>query len=303
MKPVHLIGILFMAITWGLSFIYAEILLEYWPDEIIVFMRVAIASLFLLPILLMRKGKSKIPHDYQTWLVVIFLGFINSALPYSLITLGQDLGLEAGLSSILNSTVPIFTAIIGFMFIKSEKLNRYEIGSVLLGMFGVIIIFLPGLIVRGADVINLGILLSLVASISYAVSTFVVKNYAKKMDSIVLVFWSIFFSAIYLLIYSFIFNGWFTTDFSDNLLNNLIIISVFGIFSTSLAYIVLYKLIEVMKHVTNVVYAVMIAPLVTILVSTFLGRNTLDVYSYIGMVFILLGLLIFNAKLFKKRAN
>ncbi len=94
--------------------------------------RVGIATLFLLPLLLWRQlGATLI----QSWRPTFLVGLFNSAIPFVCIAYALQ-SLSTGLSSIINATVPLFGALIAWLWLK-DKLNRSQILGLLIGFTGV----------------------------------------------------------------------------------------------------------------------------------------------------------------------
>ena len=80
-------------------------------------------------------------------LVLMILGLTNVAIPFGLITWGEQ-SIDSAVASILNATVPLFTFLIANIFLIDERLKPEKILSLLIGFGGVIILlvkdFQPG---------------------------------------------------------------------------------------------------------------------------------------------------------------
>ena len=81
-------------------------------------LRVAVAALFLLPLLLLR-GQGGILR--QHWKLIFAIGIVNSAIPFALFSFAL-LSITTGLTSILNATVPLFGALIAWVWLKDLSL-------------------------------------------------------------------------------------------------------------------------------------------------------------------------------------
>jgi drug/metabolite transporter (DMT)-like permease len=94
--------------------------------------RVAIATVFLLPIMLARgHGKELRQH----WKLTLTVGVLNSALPFASIAFAL-LTISTGLSSILNATVPLFGAAVAWLWLK-DRLQGSRVVGLLIGFLGV----------------------------------------------------------------------------------------------------------------------------------------------------------------------
>jgi len=102
-----LLGLL--SILWGGSFFFNGVILQELPPFTLVFLRVTLASIVLLPLLLTyRIG---FPKGSRGWLPFFAIGLFNNVLPFSLIVIGQTY-IPGGLASILNATTPLFTILV-----------------------------------------------------------------------------------------------------------------------------------------------------------------------------------------------
>lgn len=94
--------------------------------------RVAIAALFLLPLLLWR-GLG--PQLSRHWKKTFFVGLLNSGIPFACISYAL-LSISTGLSSVLNATVPLFGALVAWYWLK-DRPNGLRILGLVIGFLGV----------------------------------------------------------------------------------------------------------------------------------------------------------------------
>ena len=134
MKPARgwVAEFLLLAAIWGASFLFMRIAaLEVGALGAAV-LRVAIASLFLLP-LTVQQGHW--PLLRQHWRPVLLVGAFNSGLPFALYAFAV-LHITTGLSSILNATVPLFGALVAWAWL-GERPNLLRAFGLALGFSGV----------------------------------------------------------------------------------------------------------------------------------------------------------------------
>ncbi|MEM7193177.1 MAG: EamA family transporter, partial [Pseudomonadota bacterium] len=81
------------------------------------------------PVLLMTRDNRRLLWEHKSSLLL--LGIVNSSLPFSLYGWAA-LSLDAGFTSLLNASTPIFTAIIGFLWLRLP-LGRWQIVGLLIG--------------------------------------------------------------------------------------------------------------------------------------------------------------------------
>jgi drug/metabolite transporter (DMT)-like permease len=124
-----------LAAIWGASFLFTRIaVVEFGPVPTAA-LRVAIAALFLVPILLWR-GLG--PQLRQHWKAVFFVGVLNSGIPFACFSFAL-LSITTGLSSILNATVPLFGAVVAWIWLK-DRLSATRVLGLAIGFAGVVML-------------------------------------------------------------------------------------------------------------------------------------------------------------------
>ena len=163
-----LLGLL--SVLWGGSFFFNGVVLRELPPLTVVFLRVTLAALMLLPLL--RLYKVRFPDSLSGWAPFIAIGLLNNVLPFSLVVMGQTY-IPSGLASILNATTPLFTVVV-MAVAGEEKLHVRRIAGVVAGLIGVII--LQGGAFGWESGQGLGILLCLAAAFSYGLSALLARR-------------------------------------------------------------------------------------------------------------------------------
>ncbi len=121
-----------LAASWGASFLFMrQATLEFGPLPTAA-VRVAVASLFLLPLMLAR-GQG--PALKRHWRPVLLCGMLNSGVPFALFSFAL-LHIPTGLSSILNATVPLFGALVAWLWLGERPGASRSLG-LLIGFAGV----------------------------------------------------------------------------------------------------------------------------------------------------------------------
>jgi drug/metabolite transporter (DMT)-like permease len=102
-----------LAALWGASFLIMRIGAADFGAAPLVFLRVAGASLLLLPLLAWRR---ELPALRRHWRPIAVVGIVNTTLPF-LFFMVAALVLNAGLSSIFNATSPLWGALIAWLWL------------------------------------------------------------------------------------------------------------------------------------------------------------------------------------------
>lgn len=155
--------LMLLGLIWGGSFFFARVAVAYVPPFTLVFLRLSLAALALH---IWLRGR----HDLYAllasrWKEFLLLGFLNNALPHSLIFMGQT-EIGAGLAAILNATTPIWTVIIANQLTHDEKLSTQKVLGCLLGLAGTMVLIGPSALAL-TSIPLWAVLLPVSAAISY----------------------------------------------------------------------------------------------------------------------------------------
>lgn len=113
-----------LAAIWGSSFLFMRMgTVEFGPLPTAA-VRVAIAALFLLPLVWLR---GLLPVLGQNWKRVFVIGLLNSGIPFACFSFAL-LSITTGLSAILNATVPMFGALIAWLWLKDRPTPSRMLG-------------------------------------------------------------------------------------------------------------------------------------------------------------------------------
>ncbi len=163
---------LVLAAIWGSSFLFIKIGLDEGIHPMtLVSLRTAFASAMLGAVLLARGGR--LPLRWDIWKRMAFLGTTNIVVPFVLIAWGQQY-IPSGMTSILNSTVPLFTIVLAAIALTDEHITVARLAGLGIGMGGVVLLALPSLDAAQTDDDALravvGMLAVVLAAIFYAVA-------------------------------------------------------------------------------------------------------------------------------------
>ncbi len=225
-------SLILLAALWGGSFLFmrvaAPVLGPVWLIEI----RVLLAGLVLLPLVLQRGHLAVLRHN---WRKLLWMGFLSAALPFTLLAY-TSLELTAGMTSILNATVPIFAAVIAFA-VYAERLHRQQVLGIGLGFLGVVV--LVGLPVDGGLPDPGSVLAGLAAAMSYVFGANFAKRHLTHVPAIVFVTGSQLGAALVLVP---LLPWWMPAGVPD--LTVVLSVLALALLSTSLAFLIYFQLLR-----------------------------------------------------------
>ena len=127
-----LVDLFLLGALWGASFLFMRIGAAECGAVQTAAVRVAIATLFLLPIALWRgQGPALVKH----WKATFGIGVFNSGLPFALFCFAL-LTITGGLAAVLNATAPMFGALVAWAWF-SERPRGSQVVGLLIGFAGV----------------------------------------------------------------------------------------------------------------------------------------------------------------------
>lgn len=127
-----------LSLIWGSSFLWIKIALVEIGPFLLVALRMLLGIVGLLAVAAVTRPIW--PRDRRVWLSLTFLGIINNALPYVLISWGEQY-IDSAVAAILNSTTPLFTMVIAHFLLSDDRMTRSRSLSLLMGFSGILILF------------------------------------------------------------------------------------------------------------------------------------------------------------------
>jgi len=235
-KP-WLVDFVLLAAIWGASFMFMRTGARELGAFATAGVRVGIGALFLLPILLLRGHGAGLR---QHWKLTFAVGILNSAIPFACFSYAL-LSISTGLSSILNATVPLFGAVIAWLWLNDRPTGSRMVGLAV-GFAGVALLawdkasFQPD---ASGNASGWAVLACLLATLCYGIAASFTKRYLSGVPSLVSATGSQLGAAIGLLPLAW----WFWPDHAVSLDAWLAVVAL-GVLCTGVAYILYFRLIE-----------------------------------------------------------
>ncbi len=236
-KQAWLVDFVLLAAIWGASFMFMRTAAQEMGPLAAAGLRVTVAALFLLPILLFKGlGGALRKH----WKITLSVGVLNSALPFVCFTYAL-LSITTGLSAILNATVPLFGAVIAWLWLKDRPSGSRMLGLAV-GFIGVTMLawdkasFKPD-----ANGLSTGwaVLACLLACLCYGTAASVAKRHMAGLPSLVSATGSQIGASIALIPLTVLY--WPSHAPSLQAWGAVVVL---GVVCTGLAYILYFRLIE-----------------------------------------------------------
>ena len=162
-----------LAAIWGASFLLMKLGAAEFGPFVTAFLRVFLASLFLLPLLLWQRQMSALRARLGP---ILLVGMLNSGLPFALYGFAV-LHITTGLSAILNATVPLWGALVAWAWL-GDRPNGSRMLGLVIGFVGVAALAWDKASFSGVDPMSgLAVLACLMATLLYGISASFTKKY------------------------------------------------------------------------------------------------------------------------------
>ena len=119
MAPRHVALAVLVAALWGFNFVVIKVGLEDVPPLLLSSLRYALAA---LPLLILR-GRPGVP-----WRWVIAVGVIIGVVKFSLLFIGMDVGMPAGLASLVLQAQALFTVVLAAAVLRERPAASQWLG-------------------------------------------------------------------------------------------------------------------------------------------------------------------------------
>ena len=291
MKPRDF-GVLFLlGSIWGASYLFIKVAVQVFPPLTLVTLRVVMAALTSL--LILRLRGIALPRSRAMWGTFLVMGLFNGAVPYSLITWGEQ-RIDSGLTAILIATSPIFTAIIAHFALHDERMTLTKIVGILLGFAGVAVLIGPDAF-AGAGQNLAGDLAVVLASASYGATIVYARKHLRGVAPMAASAGQmVMASAAILPIALIVDRPWqLTLPETGTVVTAVASLVMLAVVGTSLAYLLYYWLIREVGA-TNASLVTYISPFTSIVWGTLLLGERLKLADFVGFGLILTGLAVIN---------
>ena len=228
----------FLSVVWGSSFILMKRGLDSFSSDEVAALRISIAFLFLLPLIFKHY---KI--DFKKYGIgLILMGVCGNLIPAFLFTKAET-QISSSLTGMLNALTPLFTVILGFIWLKI-KVQKVQIIGIIIGLAGAVCLMYFDDNNQKSKNIYYGLLV-VIATFSYALSVNGIRKYLGDLNSVTATLWAFMITGPIAIIYLFGCSD-FTHHFSHNAkaLQSLFYVSILAIFGTGLSVIFFNILIK-----------------------------------------------------------
>ncbi|HNQ66994.1 MAG TPA: DMT family transporter [Bacteroidales bacterium] len=271
-------------ILWGTSFVWGKIALEYYNAITVIFFRLVISVIFLVPVLLIAR-KFVLPrrkHLHLFLLLALFEPFLYF--------LGETNGLayvEPSMASVIISVIPLFTPIVAFYFLR-EKISVLNLIGIVISITGIVVLVFGKDMSLEVSVNGLLLLfLAIVAANGYSV---MIKKIPDEYSVLTVIFWQNVIGMLYFLPIALIYSTGeiLTIGFVSR---GFWAIVELGILASTVAFLFYMYGLKFMP-ITKVNVFTNVIPIFTIIISYLFLDEQIGIKKIIGIIIVISGVVL-----------
>ena len=278
-----------LALIWGGSFLAIKVTVQDMsPTALLLFRSASGCAALVLIVLALRK-----PLFGPGWrgrlIGFAIMAITNAVIPWVSIGWGEE-RISSGLASILNSTTTLWTAVLIYWVVPTERPSLINYVGVLIGFAGVVVLVYPELAAHGISGDVLGALAVVLASLSYSVNALYQR---RKMRDL-----SVYEVSLGQIALGVLFAIPLAAPSLPHIhfrLASIVAVVALGALGTGVAYLLYYYVMNTLGAVraAGVTYVV---PITAVFWGALLLHETVSLTIIAGMLVILAGILLVNLR-------
>lgn len=288
--------LLFLSVLWGGSFFFIDVAVDSVAPFTLVLLRVLLGAATLL--LVLQATGQGLPFERRTLGPFFLLALLNNVIPFSLFAWGQQ-HIASGLASILNATTPLWAVLVAHLFTADERATPLKILGVVVGFSGVALMIGGDVLTGLADADLVAQLACLAATLCYALAGVHARRFRRMgVAPIAVSAGQLSASVLVMLPLVLLFEPPWQAAAPTGAA--WAAIAGLGLFSTALAYILYFRLID-SAGATNAILVTFLIPATAILLGALFLGEALALRHFLGMGLIGVGLAAIDGRVFARR--
>ena len=284
-----------LALIWGVSFLLIKLAVQDMSPQALLLLRSASGCAALAVIVFVIRRRLLSP-GWRVWLFSFaFMAVTNAVIPWISIAWGEE-RISSGLASILNSTTTLWTAVLIYWVVPSERPSFVNYVGVVIGFAGVVILVFPDIAQQGLTGDFLGAMAVVVASLSYSVNALYQRRKMRDVSVFDISLGQLMFSTVFAIPLA-------ATSLAGMHVRPLSLAAVImlGAVGTGVAYLLYYYVMNSLGAV-RAAGVTFLVPVTAVFWGVVLLHETLSVTIVAGMIVILAGILLTNLRRKRPRA-
>jgi len=270
-------AILFLSLglIWGIPYLLIKVSVEYLSPEVIIFLRVFLAAIILMPVVIKRSYLRQLKGH---WKWVFVFAIVEIAFPFGALTFAE-IKLSSSMTGLLIAAVPIISAIFAWRLGIDDRITGNRVLGLAIGIVGVA--SLVGLDVTGSELLSVALLG--ITVVGYALGPIIVSQKLSQAPALAVIAMAMVINSV---IYAPL--AFFSRPTESVPVNVWLAVAVLGAVCTALAFLLFFSLVaEVGPARTTVI--TYINPAVAVILGVLVLSEPITLGLIIGFPLILLG--------------
>ena len=270
-------AILFLSLglIWGIPYLLIKVSVEYLSPEVIIFLRVFLAAMILMPVVIKRSYLRQLKGH---WKWVFVFAIVEIAFPFGALTFAE-IKLSSSMTGLLIAAVPIISAIFAWRLGIDDRITGNRVLGLAIGIVGVA--SLVGLDVTGSELLSVALLG--ITVVGYALGPIIVSQKLSQVPALAAIAMAMVINSV---IYAPL--AFFSRPTESVPVNVWLAVAVLGAVCTALAFLLFFSLVaEVGPARTTVI--TYINPAVAVILGVLVLSEPITLGLIIGFPLILLG--------------
>ncbi len=285
-----------LGLIWGSSFLLIKIGVGVFTPLQLVALRVSLAAIAML--ITLRLTGQHFPADRRSRLGLIVVGLVNTAIPFFLITWGEQ-SIPSGLATVLNATTPLFSLAIAHFALTDERITPLKVLGLVSGFGGIVVLASRSLGEEGLGGSLTGQLAVLAASACYATATVYVRRYLRHLKPMVVASGALLTATCIMVPASLLVDG--LPAPAGLTAGPVVAILILGLLNTYIAYLIYYWLLDRWGATRTTLVTYLMPPVGLALGAIFLSE-VVDARLILGAALIVAGVALVNLRFERKQA-
>lgn len=270
-------AILFLSLglIWGIPYLLIKVSVEYLSPEVIIFLRVFLAAMILMPVVIKRSYLRQLKGH---WKWVFVFAIVEIAFPFGALTFAE-INLSSSMTGLLIAAVPIVSAIFAWRLGIDDRITGNRVLGLAIGIVGVA--SLVGLDVTGSELLSVALLG--ITVVGYALGPIIVSQKLSQAPALAAIAMAMVINSV---IYAPL--AFFSRPTESVPVNVWLAVAVLGAVCTALAFLLFFSLVaEVGPARTTVI--TYINPAVAVILGVLVLSEPITLGLLVGFPLILLG--------------
>lgn len=287
---------LILCCIWGSTWLFIKLGLADLPPLTFAGVRFVIACIILFSIIRLRR--IQLPQARTDWILLAITGILSFGFNYGLVFWGEQY-ISSGLAALLQATLPAFGLVFAHFYLPGERLSWARIGGVVLGVFGVGVVFSNQLAIAGSRALA-GCVALILSAMFAAYSNVLVKKYGRHLDPALLAAGQMFFGLLLLFAVGIPLEGNpLRFHWTRVALISLVYLAVVG---SVIAFLLYYWLVLNMD-VTKSMLIALVTPVVAVLLGMIVLNEQIGWRTLAGGAMIMSGIALIVVRRVKKKTS